>query len=291
MGKDLYEKSPAARRCFDMADEILGRSITGLCFEAPAAELTASANCQPAIFTFSLACLAALQERVPFTPLVAGGLSLGEITALVAVEALPFERGLRLVAARGQLMDEACRSTDGAMAAVIKADEAVLTKVCAEHDIDIANRNCPGQIVISGERARVVAAVETLKALEVRVIMLQVAGAFHSRLMSPAAVAFRASVDASGLCSPSLPFVQNVPGGEVGDPGEIASNLVAQVKGTVRWEECMRCMVAERKIDTAIELGPGNVLSGLMKRTDRAVATLGTSCLAEMEKTIEAMES
>lgn len=291
MGKDLYDGSEAARACFDQADRILGRSVTGLCFDATAEELTASANCQPAIFTLSLACLAALQERVYFCPAVVGGLSLGEIAALVASGALAFDEGLRLVAKRGILMDEACRATDGAMAAVIKADEAVLEVVCREKDVDIANLNCPGQTVISGERAKVEAAVENLKAKELRVVMLQVAGAFHSRLMSSAADAFRADVEACALTTPTIPLVQNVPGGEVSRPVEIARNLVEQVRGTVRWESCMRWMLENQCIEIAIELGPGNVLCGLLKRTDRAVESYSTSNIGNLEKAAAALGS
>jgi len=196
MGKDLVEASAAAREAFMTADRVLGRSVSGLCFEGPAEELTESRNCQPAIYTMSLAALAALDERVPFQPVVTGGLSLGEFAALTAAGTLDFETGIRLVAARGAAMQEACRAVDGAMAAVLNADPALVSDTAARCDVDVANENCPGQIVISGRRDAIQAAIAALHDSGVqRVIPLTVDGAYHSRLMAPAAEQFRVALD------------------------------------------------------------------------------------------------
>jgi len=279
MGRDLYDRSPAARAVFESADRLLGRSISDLCFAGPAEALKASANCQPAIFTMSMACLAALRERLPaVAPVVCGGLSLGELAAVTCAGSLDFADALRLVAARGQLMDEACQATAGAMAAVIGAETALVEDVCRRHEVDVANYNCPGQVVISGERTRVAAAVASLAAAGVsRVVMLEVAGAYHSRLMTPAAAAFGAVLAPTDLRAPVCPVVQNVPGTAVTAPAVLKENLQAQVNGSVRWESCLRAMLAAGA-EVLVELGPGKVLAGFVRRLDRQfpVCSVGT---------------
>ena len=286
MGQDLADSSAAARQVFAAADAALGRGISELCFHGPLAELTTSANCQPAIYTMSLASLAAFRERCSYDPIVCGGLSLGEFAALTAAGALGFAEGLRLVAARGRLMGEACRTTDGAMAAVLNADPDLVAATCAEHGVDVANYNCPGQIVISGRAVQVQSTVDALSAAGVaRIIPLTVDGAFHSRLMAPAAAEFAPILAEAVFSPPSCTLVQNYAGGAASDPVEIRRNLELQVTGSVRWEACARAMLAEG-IDALIEFGPGKVLSGFMRRIDRAFPTYSIGTGAELEKVL-----
>jgi [acyl-carrier-protein] S-malonyltransferase len=285
MGRDLYERSASARAVFADADRILGRSLSGLCFEGPATDLTASRNCQPAIFVTSMACLAALRERCAVEPLVCGGLSLGEFAAVTCAEALSFAEAARLVAERGRLMDEACQASDGAMAAVIGAEVALVETVCHRHGVDVANYNCPGQVVISGARAAVGEAVGALGAAGVsRVVPLDVAGAYHSRLMDPAAAAFAEVLAAVELKAPRCPVAQNVPGALVTDPEALRRNLRAQVNGSVRWEACVRAMLAAG-VEVLVEIGPGRVLSGFVRRMDRGFPVCAVGSWAEVEAT------
>lgn len=282
MGRDLYEGSPAARAVFQAADRLLGRGLSELCFAGPAAALKASANCQPAIFTVSMACLAALREQLEVAPVVCGGLSLGEFAAVASAGSLDFAEALRLVAERGRLMDEACRASAGAMAAVIGADPTLVDEVCRRHDVDVANYNCPGQVVISGDRARIEAALATLAAAGVsRVVMLDVAGAYHSRLMTPAAVAFGAVLGPVAVRPPSCAIVQNVPGAAVQDPAVLKENLRAQVNGSVRWESCVRAMITAGA-EVLVELGPGKVLTGFVRRIDRQFPVCAVGSQADL---------
>jgi [acyl-carrier-protein] S-malonyltransferase len=283
MGRDLWERSAAARAVYECADQILGRSVSRLCFEGPAAALTASVNCQPAIFVTSMACLAALRERCAVEPVVCGGLSLGELAAVTCAGGLDFEEGVRLVAERGRLMDEACRASDGAMAAVIGAEVALVEGVCRQQGVDMANYNCPGQVVISGARAAVAEAVKALGAAGVtRVVGLDVAGAYHSRLMAPAAAAFAEVLAGVVLKAPRCPVAQNVPGALVTDPAALRDNLRAQVSGSVRWEACVRAMFAAGA-ELLLEIGPGKVLSGFVRRLDRGFPLSAVGTWAEVE--------
>ncbi len=268
MGKDLYETSPAARSIFERADAGLGYSLSELCFSGPVEKLTESRYCQPAIYTVSCAALAAFRERYPqVRPLAAAGLSLGEYGALYAAGAFTFEEGLRLLARRGELMDQACRATRGGMASVLGGDAAVIREVCAACDIDVANFNSPGQIVISGEQEKLAQAVAQLKERGMRkVVVLNVAGAFHSRLMAPAGEALVPVLAGAELKLPEVPVYHNCTAAPAGSVQELRANLATQVAGSVRWEECVRAMVGAGA-DTMIEFGPGNVLTGLLRRT------------------------
>ncbi|MFW5997047.1 MAG: ACP S-malonyltransferase [Verrucomicrobiota bacterium] len=269
MGADLYRESESASQIFDKADKRLGWKISELCFNGPVEKLTTSSVCQPAIYTMSQACLAALQDKMTVQPVVCGGLSLGEFSAACAASVFDFEDGLDLLEKRGSLMEQACRQTEGAMAAVLKADREIVERVCRENDVDVANFNCPGQIVISGEKNKIDNAVEALKEAGVsRVTKLGVDGAFHSRLMETASDGFRQVLADKKFRSPECGFVQNYVGADVRDPDEIQENLGKQVTGSVRWEECVKTMLTY-DIDMLIELGPGKVLSGFMKRIDR----------------------
>lgn len=289
MGRELYDGSPAARAVFDRADATLARKVSDLCFSGPLETLTLSENCQPAIYTMSVACLAALREKADIRPVVCGGLSLGEFAAACAAGTLAFEDGLKLVAERGRLMGRACAASDGAMAAVLNADPELVEAVCAAADIDVANYNCPGQIVVSGLRPKVEKAVETLKEKGVaKVIMLQVDGAFHSRVMSPAAAAFAPLLDTVAFAAPACRLVQNVVGGMVDDPAQIRVNLAAQVTGSVRWEQCLSTMLAQG-VNALVELGPGRVLNGFMKRIDRRFPVYNVSGSEDLAATAEAL--
>ena len=285
MGKDLFEASEAAKSVFTKADEVLGWSVSELCFDGPAEKLTESKYCQPAIYTMSVACLAAFKEKFgDVEPVAAGGLSLGEFAALTAAEVLTFEEGLALVAKRGELMDAACKNTNGGMASVLGGDLDVIKEVCKECDIDVANYNCPGQVVISGEKEKVDKAVEELKAQGLkRVIPLTVAGAYHSRLMAEAGEQLKSVLDGIEFSEPKTKLMQNYPGKAVADTAEIKSNLVQQVAGSVRWEECLREMISEG-VDTVVEFGPGNVLTGLAKRTDRSLKLFNVNSVDSLAK-------
>lgn len=270
MGRDLCESSPAAAAIFKTADETLGWSVSEICFNGPEERLTESRYCQPAIYTVSAACLAAFREKYPEVKASGcGGLSLGEFAALYASGVFDFADGLKLVARRGEFMDEACKESKGGMASVLGGDPEIIREVCNDCDIDVANYNCPGQVVISGEAEKVEKAVASLKEKGLRkVIPLKVAGAYHSRLMKSAGDNLRGLLEEMKFNAPQLPLVQNYTGGAVCEPGEIKRNLVNQVAGSVRWEECLRVLI-EQGADTVIEFGPGNVLTGLAKRTDR----------------------
>lgn len=284
MGKDLVAASGAARELFARADAVLGRSISELCFNGPAEALTESANSQPAITVTSLACLAAFRERLTVAPVACAGLSLGEFAALATAETLTVEDAVKLVAARGQFMAEACRATAGGMAAVLNAEPALVADTCAQQGIDVANYNCPGQIVISGEKARVALTIEALKAAGVaKIIPLTVDGAFHSRLMATAVPKFATALAATSLRAPSCPVAQNVVGALVTEVAEIRRNLENQITGSVRWETCVRSIMA-LGVEAFVEFGPGTVLSGFMKRIDRTIPMFNVSNLADLDK-------
>ena len=268
MGKDLYEVSPAAKAVFDRADAVLGRSLSKLCFEGPESDLTATANCQPAIYTTSMACLAAWLEKNPGEEAVAaGGLSLGEYAAFASAGTFTFEDGLKLVAKRAALMDAACHEAEGGMAAIIGGDPAVIADVCAECGIDVANYNSPGQIVISGVKDQVLKACGILKERGVkRALPLNVAGAFHSRMMASAGATLAPVLDATPMNAPKFPVLQNFTGEPESDPAKIRANLVSQVAGSVRWDTCVRVMAERFGAERFVEFGPGTVLTGLVRK-------------------------
>ena len=267
MGRGLAEKSPAARTIFAEADRLLGYSISKLCFEGTLEDLTPCAVCQPAIFTVSMAAHAAYLEQGGSAPSGCGGLSLGEFSAACAAGVFSFETALRLVALRGRLMDDCCQRNPGGMAAIIGGQTEEIQAVCAECGIDVANYNCPGQIVISGPRDALDRAVELLAPKCLRAVKLTVAGAYHSRLMNEAAERFAEALATTEINAPAVPFAQNVPGTLVTSPEAIRDNLRRQVASSVRWEDCARALMP--LCDSFAEFGPGNVLSGFMKRIDR----------------------
>lgn len=271
MGKSLYDGSAAARGLYDEANRVLGWDLTRVCFEGPDDQLTQTKVCQPALFVHGMAMLAALREQGKGTePAMALGLSLGEITALTAAGVFDFATGLRVVAERGRLMQLACEQTSGGMAAVIGEERAKVAELCREFGIEAANFNAPGQIIVSGEKTRVSAAVAAAKDRGLkRVMPLNVAGAYHSRLMEPARAAFAAFLETVPFNAPKFTVFTNTTGRPVGEPAEIKAALVAQVVSSVLWEDCMRGAAAAGATEYW-ELGPGGVLAGLARRTEKA---------------------
>src|SRR6266513_2617304 len=231
MGKDFAEEFPVARAWFDRGNAALGCDLAAVCFHGPDAELTRTENAQPGIFLVSWVAFQLLRERVPALKFDAtAGLSLGEFTALSAASAMSFEDGLKLVRARGQFMQEACDATRGGMAAVIGLDEAPTREVCAEAGVVLANLNCPGQLVISGEAEKIAKACELAKAKGAkRAIPLPVAGAYHSPLMASAQPKLQAELAKAKISTPTVPVISNVTGKPHGAPGEITWRLVEQV--------------------------------------------------------------
>jgi len=270
MGKSLYEASAAVRALYDEADRVLGWSLTKVSFEGPETELTQTKVCQPALYVHGLATLAALREKgkVPAVSM-ALGLSLGEVTALAAAGVFDFATGLRVVAERGRLMQVACEQSVGGMAAIIGEERARIEEVCREFDIQAANFNAPGQIIVSGEKAKVDALVAAAKDKGLkRVIALNVAGAYHSRLMEPAREEFARYLAGVEFKAPQFTVFTNTTGRAVSEPAAIREALVKQVVSSVLWEDCMRSAVAAGATEFW-ECGPGAVLAGLAKRTDK----------------------
>jgi len=268
MGRDLAQRFPVAADLFRQADEILGRRLSEIAWNGPIEELTKTSNCQPALYAHGLACLAVLRELAGNFPIGgAAGLSLGEMTAHAAAGTFDFATGLKLVQKRGELMDEACAATKGAMAAMIGAEENIVRQLAADEDVDVANINAPGQIVISGELAKVEASVGVAKEYGIRrAAMLNVAGAYHSRLMQTAYEKLGVALRHVPVQPPRFPVISNVTGEEVKTPVEIRRTLQDQVTSTVRWVDCMERLVA-LGCNLFVELGPGGVLAGLLKRT------------------------
>jgi [acyl-carrier-protein] S-malonyltransferase len=288
MGRDLAREFPAAAELFHQADDVLARKLSEIAWEGPIDVLTKTSNCQPALFVHGLACLSTLRELAgEFAVGGAAGLSLGEITAHVAAGTFDFATGLKLVQRRGELMDEACVATNGAMAAMIGADENVVRQLAADEDVDIANINAPGQIVISGELTKVEAAVGVAKEYGIRrATLLNVAGAYHSRLMESAYEKLGAVLLHVPVQPPRFLVISNVTGQEVKADIEIRRTLQDQVTGTVRWLDCMERLI-ELGCDFFIELGPGGVLAGLLRRTYKDVDVISVSDAESVRKCAE----
>lgn len=270
MGKDLYDNVPQAKELFDKANEILGFDITEIMFNGTAEELKQTKVTQPAVFLHSVI----LAQSLGIEPEATAGHSLGEFSALVAAGALSFEDGLRLVAKRAEAMQKACELQPGTMAAIIGLDDQKIEEVCAGIDgvVVAANYNCPGQLVISGSLDAVNAACEKLKEAGARrALVLPVGGAFHSPLMEPARKELEQAIAEAPFRTPKCPIYQNVDAKPHTDPEEIKSNLIAQLTAPVRWTYIVRNMIADGFADFT-ELGPGNVLQGLIKKTSTEVA-------------------
>lgn len=290
MGRDLAESSTGARALFDQANTALGYDLAQVCFEGPETELTKTGHAQPGIYLVSWVAWQLLRERVPGLRFDAtAGLSLGEFTALAAAGVLNFEDGLRVVRQRGLFMQEACETTQGGMAAIIGLDESPTREVCAQADVELANLNCPGQLVISGEIAQIARACELAKARGAkRALPLPVAGAYHSRLMTSAQPKLAAELARVPINLPVVPVVSNVTALPHGSPSEIRARLVEQVTASVRWEASMRHLLAQG-FTRFIELGPGSTLSGFMKRIEKSAQVLNVADVATLEATVKAL--
>jgi len=283
MGRELYDAFPTARAVFDQADAVLGSALSQMCFAGPDELLNDTLNTQPAILATSVATLHVLKERGVGDPAYVTGHSMGEFSALVAAGALSFEDGLRCVRERGRLMKQAGEQSPGGMAAVLGLERAPLEAVCAAAQeqsgeyVGVANDNCPGQIVISGafealERAMTLAKEQGAR----RVVRLAVSIAAHSPLMAEAAAEFRRVLDATPFHEPTTPLVANATAGPLADPGSIRDALGRQLTSPVRWSESVRWMIGQG-VKRFVEVGPGEVLTGLMRRIDRSMERLTTA--------------
>lgn len=269
MGKDLYEQSDLAKELFERANEILGFRITDIMFEGTADELKETKVTQPAVFLHSVILAKTMNET--FKPEMVSGHSLGEFSALVANGALSFEDGLRLVSKRALAMQKACEITPSTMAAVLGLEDKVVEEVCASIDgvVVPANYNCPGQLVISGETSAVERACEAMKAAGAkRALILPVGGAFHSPMMEPAREELAAAIEATTFSQPICPVYQNVTANAVSDPNEIKKNLIIQLTAPVKWTQSIQQMTKDGAT-LFTEVGPGNVLQGLVKKIDK----------------------
>ncbi|WP_299161013.1 ACP S-malonyltransferase [uncultured Tenacibaculum sp.] len=277
MGLDLYEKSPLAQELFEKANEILGFSITDVMFEGTPEELKQTKVTQPAIFLHSVILAKVLGDD--FKPEMVAGHSLGELSALVANGVLSFEDGLRLVSKRAMAMQKACEIQPSTMAAVLGLEDKIVEDTCTEIDgvVVAANYNCPGQLVISGEVEAIEKACEVLTEKGARrALILPVGGAFHSPMMEPAREELAAAIKETTFSEPTCPVYQNVPAKAVTNPEEIKENLIAQLTAPVKWTQCIQAMIADGGTEF-VEVGPGKVLQGLMRKIDRSVSASGAS--------------
>lgn len=272
MGKELYESSEIARELFDKANNILGFKITDIMFEGTAEQLKETKVTQPAVFLHSVVLAKTIAD---FRPEMVAGHSLGEFSALVANGTLAFEDALRLVSQRALAMQKACELKPSTMAAVLGLDDAVVEQICQDTEgvVVAANYNCPGQLVISGETTAVEKACETLKeAGAKRALLLPVGGAFHSPMMEPAREELAAAIESTSFNQPICPVYQNVTASAVHHPDEIKKNLIVQLTAPVKWTQSIQQMIADGA-SSFTEVGPGKVLSGLIKKIDRSAET------------------
>lgn len=292
MGKDLVDAFPSARAYFDVAGKILGADLAKVCFEGPADELENTENAQPAIFVMSWVCLQLLKERLPgFTFAATAGLSLGELTALTAADVFSFEDGLKISRQRGRFMQEACELARGGMAAIVGLELDDVRAICSEANVEVANLNCPGQIVISGESEGIARACELAKAKGAkRALPLAVAGAYHSRLMVSAMPKVRDMLSTVPMNTPKVPVISNVTARPHEGPEQIAALLVEQVTSSVRWEDSIRFLLAEG-FTRFVELGPGTALSGFVKRIDANAQRFNVADVATLEATVKALST
>jgi [acyl-carrier-protein] S-malonyltransferase len=290
MGKDWAEHSATARGMVRRADEVLGYGLSEVMFEGPEDELTRTSRCQPALYLHGLMGLALLRERLPnLRPVAAAGLSLGEFTAHAAAGTFSFEDGLKLVSRRGTFMEEACEATTGAMAALIGGDEAQVRALAESAGVDVANLNAPGQIVLSGAVAGIDDAVARAKDFGIRrAIKLNVAGAYHSRLMQSAQDQLAAELVGVSMETPGIPVVCNFEARAVSEAGEIRSMLERQVTGSVRWAESIQALIGMGH-RTFVELGPGKVIAGLVGKIDKDATVHSIEDLASLEQAVEAL--
>ncbi len=291
MGKDLAAAHPAAAQVFAEADAVLGRSLSAVAFDGPEADLVQTANCQPALYVHGVACLAALRAKLGALSFqFAAGLSLGEFTAHAAAGTFTFADGLRLVAERGRLMQLACEQTTGSMAAMIGGEEADVRALAADSGVDVANFNSPGQIVLSGSMEGIDKAVAGAKDKGIRkAVKLNVAGAYHSRLMQSAADALAPTLASTAMQPPRFPVLANFTARAVSTPDEIRAALAAQVTGSVRWTETIEYLADVEKVELFLELGPGGIIAGLVKRTRKEIPVVSIADCASLDAALGAL--
>ena len=289
MGRDLYENFASAKAIFDQADEVLKFSLSRLCFDGPEDELRQTINAQPALLTTSFACLKASQETggdVLPPPALTAGHSLGEYTALAVAGVIDFATAVYLARERGRLMYEAGLVRPGTMAAIIGLDEAILAEVCSQTGTWIANINCPGQLVISGDVENVAQAIELAKAKGApRAIPLQVSGAFHTPLMQPAFDGMSEILPTISFNDPIIPVIGNVTAQPLTTAESLKTELLKQLRSCVQWQRSIETMVKEG-VSTFIEIGPGKVLTGLIRRIDKDVKTINMGDLATIRSLV-----
>ncbi len=292
MGRGLVESHPTAKALFEQADQALGYDLSGICFSGPEEKLVRTEHAQPAIYLVGWIALQLLREQAPGLAFEAtAGLSLGEFTALAAADVLGFEEGLRIVRRRGEVMQDACEASSGGMAAVVGLDEEAVRSVCDQAGVSLANLNCPGQIVVSGDADKMDAACDAAKAAGAkRAIPLPVAGAYHSPLMQPARAGLAEALAKVELIEPSIPVYSNVTGQAHASGGTIAGTMVDQITSPVKWEACIRTMIADG-VTRFIELGPGTALSGFMRRIDRDIEMLNVGDCESLAKSAESLNA
>lgn len=296
MGQELADTFPCAHACFEEADELLHFPLSKLIWKGPVEELTRTQICQPALYVTSMAALVALNSEfkirdLKFNPASGAGLSLGEYTALAAAGAVSFQEGLKLVQLRAEAMEEAARMSQGTMASVLGLELEPLEAICASTGAQVANINAPGQIVISGPVEKVQAAAQKAKELGAkRVVMLEVGGAFHSRLMEPAASRLREALETVAVQPPRYPVLSNVTASAHTTPAGIRQLLFEQLTRPVRWESCMRNL-ASMGITHFLEVGPGTILKGLLKRIDPEALVRSAGTVQEIREVAAAFRA
>lgn len=291
MGRELAAAFPAARALFDQADAALDFSLTNVMFDGPMDELTRTSRCQPALYAHGLACLAVLREQVPELEIRgAAGLSLGEFTAHAAAGTFDFETGLKLVARRGLFMEEACQATQGSMIAMLGGEEEQIRQLAADADVDMANFNTPGQIVLSGTKEGIARVAVLAKERGLRGKELPVAGAYHSRLMRSAQEKLAAELARTQMNTPRFPVICNLEARPVSGAEDIRRTLENQVTGSVRWAQSMDFLLNEGHTHF-LELGPGGQLAGMLGRIRKGTPVWSVSDPASLEKALAALRS
>lgn len=290
MGREFFDQFPAAAERFRQADEALGHSLSRVMFEGPEEELTRTSRCQPALYLHGLVGLELLRERVPGLEVGAcAGLSLGEFTAHAAAGTFDFATGLRVVEQRGLFMEQACEASEGSMAAMIGGEEADVMRLAEACGVEVANFNAPGQVVVSGDRGGIDQAVARAREFGIRLAKpLAVAGAYHSRLMTPAREQLAAVLKEVDLRAPERPVWCNVDARPVNGPDDIRDTLVRQVTGSVRWVECIRGLIGSGH-SRFVEFGPGRVLGGMLARIDKSVEVHQVEDVASLDATVAAL--
>lgn len=286
MGRDLAEQDAATRELFEQADALLSFPLTDVMWQGPIEELTRTSRCQPALYVHGLAVLRLLLERIPDLKIsAAAGLSLGEFTAHAAAGTFDFATGLNLVARRGVFMEEACQATQGSMLAMLGGDESAVRQLAIDCDVDMANFNTPGQIVLSGAKAKIEQAAAAAKERGLRGKELPVAGAYHSRLMAAAQEKLAVELTATEIRAPKFPVVANLTAHPVHEPGEIRRTLENQVTGSVRWAQSMQLLL-DQGHETFLELGPGGQLAGMLGRIRKGTNVKSISDMASLDKAV-----